>query len=187
MSEPQYPPQKITKQVLAFCERLVPGTSPLYVPVRPFQSAKYLECFQNVLDKIQAAGGTSVLGWEISEVEGIYLEAQFHAVWRGQDGSLVDVTPEEYRQDRILFLEDPHRTHIGTRVPNERFSQGNRELVQRLLDLADLSASKLRGLAMMGVERGDPRYEQELAPLLRQQEHLKRLIRSEGPTRRCTE
>lgn len=65
-------------------------------------------------------GGESVVGWAIWEVPGVYIEAEFHSVWRASDGALHDLTPRPTPLDSILFLPDPSRQYRGRQVDNVR-------------------------------------------------------------------
>jgi uncharacterized protein YchJ len=51
---------------------------------------------------------------------GVFLEAEFHAVWATLDGMLVDPSPKADGEDRILFLPDATRTYVGLPVENRR-------------------------------------------------------------------
>jgi len=46
-------------------------------------------------------------GWAIAERPGLFIEAQFHAVWIDPGGELIDVTPTQKGETEILFLPDP--------------------------------------------------------------------------------
>ena len=133
----QVVPCVITKKVRRFCEQLAPSQIPVYIPVRPEAQAVELECYGNVLEKVRTSGGECVYGWEISEVPQIFLEAQFHAVWRSPDGELVDVTPPQIEAQRVLFLPDPGRVYEGVKVANQRFAIGNAALAERYWKLSD--------------------------------------------------
>jgi hypothetical protein len=61
-------------------------------------------------------GGKAQHGWMILEWPGVLLEAQFHAVWRRSDGTLVDVSLND--DERILFLPDRVRVYSGARIPS---------------------------------------------------------------------
>ncbi|EDY80638.1 hypothetical protein VDG1235_254 [Verrucomicrobiia bacterium DG1235] len=160
---PQYVPKKIDAQILEFANEIVNGNKPTYVKVDPPKKAKILNCFHNVEDKIKIDGGEIIYGWEISIIPQLYLEAQFHAVWKSPFGALRCMTPSEIGSKKILFLEDPNRTYKGARVENLRFSLGDKSKVDRYIFLMDLIQDKLRSFMMAGFPPGHPRYE-ELYP-----------------------
>jgi hypothetical protein len=56
--------------------------------------------------------------WEIPPWE---IQAEFHAVWRSGDGSLVDVTPALHRGTRVLFLPDARRVYEGRNIPGVHY------------------------------------------------------------------
>src|SRR5262249_4988619 len=49
-------------------------------------------CYWNVQRECDRAGGTLELGWMITWLPGIYIEAMHHGVWRKAKGELVDPT-----------------------------------------------------------------------------------------------
>jgi hypothetical protein len=161
----QHPPEKIDSQIVAFCGQLCPATKPQFVPVRPEADAKILDCYPNVAAKVARDGGSQVFGWQISVAPHLFLEAQFHSVWRSPEGRLLDITREELGHTKILFLEDPHRSYTGTRVPHERFSLGPEDLVSRFCELADKSQVILQDLLAAGFRVGDPVFRARLMPL----------------------
>ncbi len=59
-------------------------------------------------------------GWAIWEVPGVFIEAEFHAVWRNGAGELIDLTPRAIATERITFLPDPNRKYLGRQVDNVR-------------------------------------------------------------------
>jgi len=50
----------------------------------------------------------------------LLFEAQFHAVWGTAEGDLVDVTPSENAQSRILFLRDRKRRYVDRLIPSRQ-------------------------------------------------------------------
>jgi hypothetical protein len=104
----------------ALCAELVPGMEPVWLDVVPVVHAVPLECFDTVRRQVEAYGGESVFGWQVWEWPGLFLEAEFHAVWRTPDGQLRDITPKPAPVAMIAFLEDPSRRFDRRRVPNLR-------------------------------------------------------------------
>ncbi|NIJ20734.1 hypothetical protein FHS95_002426 [Sphingomonas naasensis] len=100
------PPEQIDSATLAFCATISPEV-PVYVPVRPAPASKPAYCFDNSVACAQAQGGEAVYGWAIWRWPGRWFEAEHHAVWRGPDGALLDVTPQAGDPPRVLFLPDP--------------------------------------------------------------------------------
>jgi len=50
------------------------------------------------------------------------MEAEFHAVWKSTEGTLLDITPKADEESRILFLPDPAATYCGNYVDNKRLA-----------------------------------------------------------------
>jgi len=174
----QLPPPKIDRKVRVFCERISPGITPSYVPVRTDLGSKLWECFGNVEERVKRHGGEIVYGWEISELPRIALEARFHAVWLATNGALLDITPEEFSQPQILFLRDAVRKYAGTRVENQRFPLGDKNLVDEYFALADATSERLRAMSMSGFKRGHPVLRQELGPSFLRMQQLKQRIQN---------
>ena len=100
------PPKAISNEILALCNEIAPTQTPSFIELAPPESAQVRECFFNVLNQVEKAGGELVYRWAIWEWPGVFIEAEHHAVWLLGD-RMVDVTPHEYPADRVLFLPDP--------------------------------------------------------------------------------
>jgi len=99
-------PKVMHRYVLDLCRQIAPDQSPLVVPVTPDPGTVARECFWNVSQKCGRDGGDIQHGWAIWELPGLFIEAEFHAVWLN-GGQLIDVTPKEDGENDILFLPDP--------------------------------------------------------------------------------
>lgn len=77
-----------------------------------FHSPKEFEpeprnCFFNVWVQMRYGGGDKQHGWLIAQDSTKdFIEAQFHAVWVGPEGDLVDVTPRPDGEKRVMFIPD---------------------------------------------------------------------------------
>jgi hypothetical protein len=60
----------------------------------------------NVPRHVATFGGQVQYGWIIWSDPRIYIEAEFHTVWRTPLGELIDITPTVSGEDQILFLPD---------------------------------------------------------------------------------
>jgi hypothetical protein len=111
-------PMKISEEITSLCQELVPGGVPIYLQVTPAPGARVNDCFVNIERHLTANGGAICIGWQIWEWPRVLLEAEFHAVWKDQNGTFVDITPKEDLEKSILFLPDPHRRYTGKRASN---------------------------------------------------------------------
>ena len=50
----------------------------------------------------------------------MYVEAEFHAIWKSNAGELLDITPKKQPTRRILFLQDDSTLYEGYQVNNLR-------------------------------------------------------------------
>jgi len=126
---------------------------------------------------VKKSGGEIVYGWDISILSKIHLEASFHAVWKSTDGNFVDVTPEAFGHEQILFLRDPHRTYNGQVVVHRRFALGDRKLVERYWYLFDEHQRILPQLILAGFPKGDAVYEIRLGDIRREIMQLTRRLK----------
>jgi len=106
--------------VIDFCKRVMPGASPVYVPHEPLTGKPLRECFPIVEAHAAEQGGERVLGWAVWEYQEVFIEAEFHAVWRDLAGELHDLTPHLLKPDRLLFIPDTFREYLGCQVDNIR-------------------------------------------------------------------
>jgi hypothetical protein len=143
---PSFPlPSEVTPDALRFCRSLCESQSPQIVGVMPAEGAIFAECFHNVIAHAKKCGGSLRYGWDVSILEGVYGEAEFHAVWRKPDGTLLDITPKAQGEDRILFQPDD----VNTYDFDSRRSLANRfcafcddPLVLRFVELAKYRVEK---------------------------------------------
>ncbi len=103
-----------------FCRELVPVETPIIVACRPIPNQPENECFPIVEDYVAANGGKRVIGWSIWERPGVFIEAEFHAVWRSESGQHLDIAPRPIPFTSITFLPDPERNYDGFQVDNIR-------------------------------------------------------------------
>lgn len=76
------------------------------IPIKPHESATALNCLNNVKNYISINGGEIQLGWIFSIMGNLALKLTSHAVVKQSDGTLVCVTPNEYRSDKLKFYPD---------------------------------------------------------------------------------
>ena len=113
-------PPAISKAVERLIAKVAPGQRPTYLNVDPAELASVNECFPNVANHIQKFGGEAVHGWLIWEWPSVLVEAEFHAVWKSPDNHLVEITPKEHGETKVLFLPDNKRVYRGVAVDNVR-------------------------------------------------------------------
>lgn len=95
------------------------------------------ECFFNVFDQVNLAGGKAVFGWQIWYFPGLFIEAEQHCIWERPDGAWLDVTPKIDGENTILFVEDDNAklTYDEPKwQPNRRKPDTENPLVSRWLE-----------------------------------------------------
>lgn len=106
--------------VLRFCRFVVKRQKPVAVPLKPMPGQAQRDCFAIVEKQVARLGGERLLGWAIWELPGVFLQAEFHAVWRSPSGEIVDLTPRPFPCRSSTFVRDPHREYEGRQVDNIR-------------------------------------------------------------------
>ena len=130
-------PDSIHDGVLAFCAHICAASSPVSVPVVPSRDSTVRECFSNVARSVERSGGSAVLGWAIWEVPGVFLEAEFHAVWDRPQQGLECVTRRDDADTSLVFLPDSGRRDAQPPLSNVRFSWPKNERISGLLRAID--------------------------------------------------
>ena len=107
------------RELVALCAELCTGTEPVYVPVLPSGASRMCDCFPTVDAFAAEHGGTRLLGWSLWEFPGLFVDAEFHAVWKSPEGDLVDLTKRQ-ATGSVLFLPAPGLAYSGRQVNNVR-------------------------------------------------------------------
>lgn len=108
---------------------------PVFLRVQPRAGAKANGCVEAVNAAINDFGGQIVYGWQIWQTE-IITEAEFHAVWRATDGTVLDVTPKAIPGiGHILFAEDPTIRYIGRQIENVRINNTGNALLDDMIQI----------------------------------------------------
>ena len=156
--------QRIDKTVKTF-QRSIPGTTrPVFVPLRPRADSIPNDCFENVRRQKDEAGGEIVHGWRIHVFPKVFLNAEFHAVWKAPDGRLEDVSPPpEEGTSRIVFFPDPTRSFEGEPVPSRHWQLIRLKELREYFEAYDEDCRALRESARRKgtgfnepVDRSDP-------------------------------
>ncbi|WP_461477593.1 hypothetical protein [Pararhodobacter aggregans] len=132
-------PRKITPAIVKLCAEINSSETPVFVPVKPDRGAIFSECFHNVSQKVEREGGSMLYGWNLWEWSRVFVEAEHHAVWV-KDGELIDVTPKQNSERKILFLPDPSRTYdfeSQKRLINVKRSLGRYPSVESWIKASD--------------------------------------------------
>ena len=175
-------PSKISHQITKLCRLIVANPMPTFVAVVPGCSAVRDECFDNVRRKVAEEGGDIQYGWQLWEWPNIYIEAEFHAVWKPPNNGYLDITPKEKPTDCILFLPDIVRRYEGKRIDNIRRPLRKDRLI---LDFLSISAD-IFNMKMRGVHPNNPgKFTMPVEPFKKLNKHY--LIRREMLSRGDTE
>lgn len=130
------PPKLIKPYVISFARQVVSDCAPpFYIPCVPLHGSQQNECFSLVERQVKLKGGNAVLGWTIWERPKVFIEAEFHAVWRAPDGGFHDLAPRRLPIPRTLFVLDHRRKFNGTQVDNVRKALATDRDVKQYLNL----------------------------------------------------
>lgn len=127
-------PNKINRKVRLIAEKI--STNPIIefiqVKVEPFSIIK--ECHLNIQKKVEHDGGDIVYGWQIWQ-DSFFIEAEFHSIWRSPEGLLIDITPKENNEDKILFIHDHINKYTGYQYDNIRVNTSGNPIVDDYLNI----------------------------------------------------
>jgi hypothetical protein len=112
--------QSITRGILKLSRQLDASSTPGMVMVEPGEDCQPGRSFQNAAAIVRRQGGVVQYGWRLRELPSVYVEGEFHAVWRRPQGGLVDVTPRGDELTEILFLPDSKNVWNGDDVEPRR-------------------------------------------------------------------
>jgi len=142
-------PKGITQFILNLCNEINPQSKPIYIPVRPTKGAQVNECFGNVKAKVKRDNGFLQYGWGIWEWKNVLIEAEFHAVWKSPEGKLICVTPNPYKESKMLFLSDDTMEYDGVhRVDNIRKSLRIEPVVDELIKIKKCAFTEFEKLTL---------------------------------------
>jgi hypothetical protein len=142
-------PKLILPYVLTFC-RSICRNEPVWVPLRPLPGKPVKECLSIVPEYVGMYGGTQRNGWAIWEFSKVMIEAEFHCVWESPDGELLDLTPQGFALDKILFLPDGKRKYRGLQIDNIRKPLTRDKDVKRFIELAERKFIELNRSVLPG-------------------------------------
>lgn len=128
-------PVRITQAIIDFCASITSDSSPEYIDVCPAPWAALNECFNNVSRMVKQYGGSMISGWSVWQRGNMLLDAEAHAIWRTPDGKLIDITPHNYNEKRILFLFDSSVCYQGITIPSHRQALTDSPLVAEFIRL----------------------------------------------------
>lgn len=138
MSLTERTPLKINNLVQKFCKEIVSDPFPQFVKVEVWEKSEPVDCYNNVRKYCSEFGGEVVYGWMILIWPSVFIEAQFHAVWRDNSANLLDITDNVGHFEKILFLEDRNRIYEGKQVDNIRKALRNTTLINKYIGLNNL-------------------------------------------------
>lgn len=128
----------ISDDVKKLLSKINSETDPVVIKCIPEKGAELDICFSLVESKIAVSGGASVLGWHIRESK-LLVEAIFHAVWKREDGELIDISPKPVPTKEILFVQDASASYEGRQVDNIRLNILGNRLVDDLIEVIEAS------------------------------------------------
>lgn len=140
-------PERLTEQIVEICKGIVEGIKPQYVKVQPQPWCKKLDCYANVSTMVEKYGGKQVYGWTIWIWKYIMIDAEAHSVWQSPEGELIDVTPHEGNDERILYLIDNTMVYDGNIIGSRRFPLNDSPIVKELIDIANTNDKLLDELS----------------------------------------
>lgn len=130
-------PSETNVYVQKLFEKLAAEYDPEIVPIRMEEYSKIRNCYVNVDEKIRRNGGKAILGWAIWQGAHI-CEAEHHAVWEDEEGSLWDVTPQSTAISELMFLPDDRYSYNGRAINNVRINITGNPVVDHFIYANDI-------------------------------------------------
>lgn len=108
------------------------------IPVQILEGiSREKQCYANVAEKIKLDNGTIHYGWSVHFNQGLIIEAERHAVWENEEGTLICVTPHPAGFDTVLFISDNTPVDPHWDVDNVRLNISANPLVEDWIILLD--------------------------------------------------
>lgn len=153
-------PHEDNENILRVISTLGLIDKPIYIDIIPDTNSRNGDCFLNVLDKVKIANGEAVYGWQFAEYA-FMIEAEFHAVWKSSEGTLIDITPSaDPTAKKILFVIDRNKKFDGTRTDNFRLNTTQNKLVDDIIEI-ERAKFKLINEAKSVNERDEVQFNKE--------------------------
>ncbi|TDR46635.1 hypothetical protein DFR29_103170 [Tahibacter aquaticus] len=104
-------PKSITEKVLEF-SRTLSDQVPFYIDCQPEPWSRQNCCDRNVVEYAKIHGGEPVFGFRLWANGDIYIEAERHAIWKGNE-ELRDVSFVSSGETHVLFVPDSQNVTGG--------------------------------------------------------------------------
>lgn len=130
-------PQLNDPDLIKLTKLINSDVKPIEVVINPEKYSIVNECFPNVKEKIKRDGGQEIIGWQIWKTN-ILIKAEFHAIWKSQNGDFVDITPKQIPISSILFIPDPQRKYEGCQVDNIRLNIIDNPIVDDFIKISNI-------------------------------------------------
>lgn len=128
----------ITDNVKKLLSKINSDIDPIVIKCIPEKNEELNNCFPLVESKVAACGGGLVLGWYIHDSK-LLVEAIFHAVWKREDGELIDISPKPIPTKEILFVQDTSASYDGRQIDNIRINVLGNRLIDDLIKIYEAS------------------------------------------------
>jgi hypothetical protein len=108
-------PPRLTPPIRAFCQS-VSSERPLVVRRNATNEARPCSSIA-VARRVLSDGGSSLSGWMIKCMPGLWATAEFRVVWVSENNRLLDVTPNNDGEDAIVFLPGSASFDVSVEPP----------------------------------------------------------------------
>ncbi|EKG84078.1 hypothetical protein VCHE16_3529 [Vibrio paracholerae HE-16] len=135
-------PESIDGNILEFC-KLISDSEPVFIDVEPEDWCRQSCCDLNVNEYIKANGGQIVCGYKLWYNKPNYIEGERHAVWKGNDGSLKDITFNADGETRVLFIADVAENQLSLEANKHKIRWGKTKQVQDLISFQEEAESMI--------------------------------------------
>lgn len=127
-------PRSITPKIDEFCKS-ISSFAPQFIVVSPIPQSRINDCFNNVKHYVEKVGGKQIFGWAIWQRANILLHAEAHSIWESPKGEMIDITPHQGNDEKILFLRDISIQYQGNIIPSIYKQLTDSFLVKEFIEL----------------------------------------------------
>ena len=130
-------PPETSEAVAKFAGHFALSSDPQRLQVKTRSDSEESDCYVDVAKQIEEHGGEIVYGWQVWEWPRILIEGEHHAVWKSENGELMDLSYKADGEEEVVFIPDPQTPYEGKRIRTLRYPLWNHTLVKKLIKASE--------------------------------------------------
>lgn len=129
-------PKSVDENILEFCKQ-ISNSEPVFIDVEPEDWCRQSCCDLNVNEYIKMNGGQILCGYKLWYNRPNYIEGERHAVWKGDDGSLKDITFNADGETKVLFIADVVKKQQSLEANKPKIRWGKTKKIQEIISIQE--------------------------------------------------